>query len=263
VQNSRHSLTRGDTTVKPSSNLSLFIGKSVRDEYGRQIGRIASFAINPNGRIKGVFVQQENGGFSRYSGDQFRISGDDVVFLPLIKLRVEALCNEIPLIWRKNQALNELIEKKKIPPEMFDDLHENFEGALKQLKTDADGILKDVEERIVKSAQQIKELNSALIHLEIEREIGKINDESYRTAMMMIQGGLKQANAEKNDLEVMRKHLYNITLGEKTATKAQTEEEKEVVPTEATSSTSTPPEPSSLPEPPVIVYVKGADKQNP
>ena len=216
--------------VKQSSNLSLFIGKPVRDEYGRQIGRIASFAISPNGRINGVFVQHEDGGFSQYPGDQFRVSGDDVVFLPLIKLRVRALCNEIPLIWRKSQALNELLEKKKVSPEMFDDLHENFEGALKQLKTDAEGILKDVEERIVNCVQQIKELNSALIHLEIEREIGKINDESYRTAMMMIQGGLKQANAEKNDLGVMRNQLSNIILGEKTATTAQTEEGKEVVP---------------------------------
>lgn len=252
--------------VKPSSNISLFIGKPVRDEYGRQIGRIASFAISPNGRINGVFVQHEDGGFSRYPSDQLRTSGDDVVFLPLIKLRVKALCNEMPLIWRKNQALNELLEKKRISPEIFDDLHENFEGALKQLKTDAEGILKDVEGRIVKCAQQVKELNSALIHLEIEREIGKVDDESYQTAMMMIQGGLKQANAEKNDLEVMRNQLSNIILGEKTPTTTQTEEEegKEVVPAEeATPQASTTPEPSSLPEPPVIVHVKGTGKQNP
>jgi len=251
--------------VKPSSNLSLFIGKPVRDEYGRQIGRIASFAVNPNGRIKGVFVQQDDGGFFRHSGDQFRISGDNVVFLPLIKLRVRALCNEIPLIWRKNQALNELIEKKKIPPEMFDDLHENFEGALKQLKADAEGILRDVEERIVECAQRIKELNSALIHLEIEREIGKVNGESYGTAMAMIQAGLKQANAEKKDFEVMKKQLSNIILGETTADATQTEEGEggEDVPAEASSSAPPPEEPSSLPEPPVVVYVKGADKQNP
>ncbi len=252
--------------VKSSSNLSLFIGKPVRDEYGRQVGRIASFAISPNGRINGVFVQQEDGEFSRYSGDQFRISGDNVVFLPLIKLRVRALCNEIPLIWRKSQALNELLEKKKIPPEMFDDLNANFESALKQLKTDAEGVLKDIEKRIVKCAQKIKELNSAFIHLEIEREIGKINDESYRTATMMMKAGLKKANAEKNHLEEMRKRLSNLILGETTATTEPTTEPtengKEAAPAEAAPPASTPPEPPSLPEPPVIVHVKGADKQN-
>ncbi len=249
--------------VKSSSNPSLFIGKPVKDEYGRQIGRIASLAISPKGRINGVFVQHEDGEFSKYPNDQIRISGDDIVFLPLIKFRVRALCNEIPLIWRKNQALNELLEKNKVSPEIFEELHESFEGALKQLKTDAEDILKDVEERIVKCAQQIKELNSALIHLEIEREIGKINDESYQTAMTMIQGGLKEANAEKNDFEVLRSQLSNIVLGDTATTTEKTEEEKKDVPSEPVPQASTLPEPSSLPEPPIVVHVKGTDKQNP
>ena len=248
---------------KSSSTLTLFIGKPVKDQYGRQIGRIASFAVNPNGRINGVFLQHEDGDFSRYPGDQFRVSGDDIVFLPLIKLRVKTLCDEIPLIWRKNQALNELLEKKKISPETFDDLHANFEGALKQLKTDAESILKDIEKRIVECARQIKELNSALIHLEIEREIGKVNDESYQTAMVMIQGGLKQANAEKNDFEVMRKQLSNIILGETTPPTAQAEEGKETAHVETATSASTSPEPTSLPEPPVIVHMRSTEKQNP
>jgi len=249
--------------VKPPPTPSLFIGKSVRDEYGRQIGRIASLAISPNGRVTGVFIQHEDGNFSQYPGDQFRISGDDIVFMPLVKLRVRTLCNEIPLIWRKNQALKELLEKKKVSPEIYNGLHENFEGALNQLKTDTEDILKDVEKRIVKCAQQIKELNSALIHLEIEREIGKINDESYRTAIMMIQGGLKQANAEKNDLEAMSNQLSNIILGETTAPTAQTEEGKKAVPSEAAPPTSTAREHTSLPEPPVVIHVKGTDKKNP
>lgn len=247
--------------AKPSLNLSLFIGKPVRDEYGRQIGRIASFILSPSGRINGVFIQHANGDFLRYSGDQFRITGDNVIFLPLVKLRVRALCNKIPLIWRKNQALSELLEKEKVSPEMFDNLHSSFEGALNQLKADAESIMKNVEKQILKCSQQVKEFNSALVHLEIEREIGKINDESYRTAMEMINKGLKQANAEKSDLEAMRNKLSNILLGE-TTTAAQTEEGKEKAPAEAASA-STPPELTSLPEPPVLVHVKGADKRNP
>jgi len=248
--------------VKSSSNPSLFIGKPVMDEYGRQIGRIASLAISPSGRINGVFIQHEDGGFSRYPNDQIRMSGDDIVFLPLIKFRVKALCNEIPLIWRKNQALNELLEKQKVSPEIFQELHESFEGALNQLKTDAEEIQKDVEEQIVKCAQQIKELNSALIHLEIEREIGKINDESYQTAMAMIQEGLKTANAEKNDLETMRSQLSNIVLGDTTTTTAQTDEEKETVPSDAAPHEASLPESTSLPEPPVVVHVRDAEKQS-
>jgi hypothetical protein len=244
---------------KQSPNFSLFIGKPVRDEYGRQIGRIVSFATNPNGRINRVFMQHENGGFLRHSGDQFRILGDNIVFLSLIKLRVKTLSNKIPLIWRKNQALQELLEKKKISKEMFNDLHNNFEGVLNQLKKEADNTLNDIEKQIAKCTQQVKELNSALMHLEIEREIGKINGESYKTAMEMIEASLKQANAESNDLEAMKSKLSNLFLGETTATVTKIDEEKEETAPDPVSALPSPP---SLPEPPVLVHMKNVNKQD-
>jgi uncharacterized phage infection (PIP) family protein YhgE len=244
---------------KQSPNFSLFIGKPVRDEYGRQIGRIVSFATNPNGRINRVFMQHENGGFLRHSGDQFRIFGDNIVFLSLIKLRVKTLSNKIPLIWRKNQALRELSEKKKISKEMFNDLHNNFEGVLNQLKKEADDTLNDIEKQIAKCTQQVKELNSALMHLEIEREIGKVNGESYKTAMEMIEASLKQANAESNDLEAMKSKLSNLFLGETTATVKKTAEEKEETAPDPVSALPSPP---SLPEPPVLVHMKSVNKQD-
>jgi uncharacterized phage infection (PIP) family protein YhgE len=244
---------------KQSPNFSLFIGKPVRDEYGRQIGRIVSFATNPNGRINRVFMQHENGGFLRHSGDQFKIFGDNIVFLSLIKLRVKTLSNKIPLIWRKNQALRELLKKKKISKEMFNDLHNNFEGVLNQLKKEADYTLSDIEKQIAKCTQQVKELNSALMHLEIEREIGKVNGESYKMAMEMIEASLKQANAESSDLEVMKSKLSNLFLGETTTPVTKTVEEKEET---APAPVSALPSPPSLPEPPVLVHMKNVNKQD-
>lgn len=244
---------------KSSPNFSLFIGKPVRDEYGRQIGRIASFAANPNGQVNGVFVQRVDGGFLRYRSKQFRMSGDDLVFLSPIKLKAKALCNEIPLIWRKNQALRELLEKKRISTETFNKLHSSFEDALNNLKRNADNILKEIEDQNVRSNKRVKDFNSALIHLEIEREIGRINGDSYQTAVKMIHNGLKQAEAEKSDLEITRSKLSNILLGETTTTVTQTEKEKEKVTLDSAATTRKPP---FLPEPPVLIHVKRGKNQN-
>src|SRR4030066_425099 len=109
------------------SNLFLYIGKPVKDDYGRQVGMVTSFAVSPNGRVSAVFVEQGDGEFMRYPSEQFKIDGENIVLLPSIKLRVKTLCDEIPLIWRKDQALNELLDKNKIPSEMFNELHKNFE----------------------------------------------------------------------------------------------------------------------------------------
>lgn len=242
-----------------STNFFPFVGKLVNDEYGRQVGRIASFMITPNGRVDEVLIEHGDGEFLRYSTDQFKIDNDGVVRLPPVKLRARALCNEIPLIWRKDQALSGLLEKKKISSEVFEGLHRSFEGALNQLKTDAKAILDDIDKQVTKRTQQIKDLHSALVNLEIEREIGRVNDQSYQTAMQMIQKGLERANAEKSDLEAMRNKLSNLLLGEETPsetpqTTAETEKEKKEV---EESKPSEPSKSSELPEPPVVVRVKG------
>jgi len=231
---------------KPS-NFFLYIGKPVKDEYGRQVGKIASFAVNPNGRVSGVFVEHGDGEFQRYPSEQFNVDGDEVVLSPAIKMRVKSLCDEIPLIWRKDQALSELVDKKKVPSEMFNELHKNFEGALSQLKADAQANIDNIDKQIAKCNQQIRELNSALIHLEIEREIGRIDENAYQTAMEMIKEGLKQTNNEKNDLESMRNQLSNLLLGDTQ------------IPLGKETQTSSTPSPA-LPEPPVVIHVKSATK---
>ena len=203
--------------------------------------------VSPNGHVNGVFIEHGDGEFFRYSPNQLEISDDGIVLLSGIKLKVKALCDEIPLIWRKDQALSELLEKKRVPPEMFKDLHKHFESALNQLKSDAKTTLENVDKYIAKRAQQMKELQSAMICLELEREIGKIDEESYKTAAEMIQEGLRWTSAEKSDLEATRNRLSNILLGEEPTTivKAEAEEEGPA-----------PPAPPTLPEPPVVVHVK-------
>jgi len=233
-------------SARPTSNLFLYIGKPVKDEYGRQVGKIASFAVTPNGRINGVFVEHGDGEFQRYPSDQFKTEGEEITLMPSIKLKVKALCDEIPLIWRKDQALSELIDKKRIPSEMFAELHKNFEGALNQLRADAQANMEGVDKQISKCSAQIRELNSALIHIEIEREIGRIDDAAYETASQMVQDGLKKVNSEKTDLESLRSQLSNLLLGDTTPPDKETE----------TKPPSTPP----LPEPPVVVHVKSASK---
>ena len=243
---------------KPISNPFLFVGNQIKDEYGRQIGRIASFKIAPTGRIDGVFVEHGDGEFLSYSSDQIKIDNGSLVVSPSIKLSANSLCQEIPLIWRKDRALNDLISKKKIPPEMYDDLHATFEGALDELRQKANGLISNIDSEIDRCNTQIHELHSALINLEIEREIGRLTADSYDKALKIIQWGLKGANAEKRDLELLKSKLDNLLLGENT--KSTTPEEPQKAPEQIETQPATDVVPN-LPEPPVIIHVRNPNKQ--
>jgi hypothetical protein len=246
---------------KPISNPFLFVGNQIIDEYGRQIGRIASFKIAPTGRIDGVFVEHGDGEFLSYSSDQIKMNNGSLVVSPSIKLSANSLCQEIPLIWRKDRALNELVGKKKIPPEMYDDLHSTFEGALDELKEQANDLISEIESEIDRCNKQIHELHSALINLEIEREIGRLTAESYDKALKIIQWGLKGANAEKKDLDILKTKLDNLLLGEKTKSSTEEQEVKAPLPTEAHKPQTETNIAPNLPEPPVIIHVRNPNKQ--
>jgi len=239
-------------------NLFLSVGKQIKDEYGRGLGKVASFALTPSGKFEAVFIEQGDGKFLKRPVEQLKFDGADVTLTSKIKTQTNVFCDQIPLIWRKDQALKELSEKKKISKELYEELHASFDGVLKQLKDEAQDIIEELDREIAKCADEVRELNYALVHLEIEHEIGKIDDQSYHTAFAIIQENLKRVNMEKSDLELINNKLSNILLGEtpKMIEQKIIKEKVEETSKEFTSTSSVP----ELPEPPVVVYVKEIGK---
>ncbi len=255
-----------------SSNLFTYLGKPVKDEYGHIVGTMASFLVTPGGRIDGIFIEHGDGHIERYSSDQIKTENEDIVLHSTLKMQADNFCSQIPLLWRKTQAVKDLNERKKIPEGMYDDLYSSFENALNQLKIEAENTIADVDKEVDRCTKRVKELNSALINLEIEKEIGQVDEESYQTAIQMVTDGLKRINSEKNDFETLKNKLSNLLLGEmqtqiETAEEDAEAEKEEAVQTSPTESIDTAlPEPPESPYPtgesPVVVYVKNAEQSN-
>ncbi len=237
--------------MSQNPNLFLSIGKPVKDDYGRAIGKVASFAITPSGKFDAVFVEQGDGKFMKHSMEHLKFNGAEVTLTSKIKSDAGSFADQIPLIWRKDQALKELSDKKKISPDIYNELHNSFEGVLAQLKSEAQTLSQDVEKEAQRIAGEIRELNYALVNLEIEHEIGKVDAENYEKAFTIIQDNLKRAHEEKNDLEFTKSKISNILLGDKSQPSPEKVIAKQPVKSSSSSYSST-----DLPEPPVVVYVK-------
>src|SRR4030042_1332960 len=97
--------------MSTNSNLFLSIGKPIKDEYGRTIGKVASFALTPNGKFDSAFIEFNDGQFSKQSLDHFKFNGAEVTYISKIKSEANVLCDQIPLIWRKDQAIRDLNEE--------------------------------------------------------------------------------------------------------------------------------------------------------
>jgi hypothetical protein len=242
--------------MSQNPNLFLSVGKQVRDEYGHVVGRIASFAVTPSGKFDSVFIELGDGQFLRDSVDHVKFDGTDVTLMSRVKAGAAILCDQIPLIWRKDQALKDLSEKKKISKELYAELHSTFEGALNQLKGEAQTLKEEIEDEMATCEEETKALNYALVHLEIEHEIGKMDNQCYETAFSIIQENIKRVHLQKSDLELTKSKLSSILLGDAVKPFEQLKNK-----TIETSKVSAPISVASgLPEPPVVVYVKEIGK---
>jgi hypothetical protein len=233
------------------SNLFLSIGKSVKDEYGRSVGKVASFSLTPSGKFDAVYIEFSDGTFSKQPMEHLKFNGAEVTFISKIKSQASILCDQIPLVWRKDQALKDLAEKKKISPEIYQELHNSFDGVLSQLKKDAQSLSDEIDKEIARCAEEIRTLNYAVVNLELEHEIGKIDEAAYKSAFTLLQENIKRANTEKSDLELTKSKLSNILIGDSPEPEQKTKPKVSVEPII---------EAPELPEPPVVVYVKEVGK---
>jgi len=245
--------------LSQTPNLFLNVGKQVKDEYGRTVGKIASFAMTPSGKFDAVFIEQGDGKFLRHSAENLHIDGSDLTLLSTIKSKAILSCDQIPLIWRKDQALKDLADKKKISPELYQELHSTFDQTLNQLKNDAQKITEEVNTEISRCVQETKELTYALVNLEIEHEIGKVDDKCYETAFSLIQENIKRVQIEKSDLEFTKTKLSNNLLGDSPKVVMLEKTKVSEAPSKGFGPISAAPD---LPEPPVVVYVKEIGKSS-
>jgi len=238
------------------SNLFLSVGKPVKDEYGRSVGRIISLATTPSGKFETVFIELSDGRITKQPIEYVTFNGAEVTFISKIKSRAAISCDQIPFIWRKDQALKDLNEKKKISPDLYKELHNSFSTVLSQLKKDAQILLDETMQGITRCEEELNILSYSVLHLELEHEIGKISDDSYRSSFAQLQENLKRTSAEKNDLETTKSKLSNILLGDAIPAPIPTvPEKKTTVFVEPVAEA-----PTELPEPPVVVYVKEVGK---
>jgi hypothetical protein len=104
---------------------------------------------------------------------------------------------------------------------------------------------------ISRCQEEIQSLSYAIANIEIEHEIGKIDDQNYNIAFGLLQETLKRATTEKTDYELIKSKLSGILLGEG----SQNNQQKTKVYAETVTQV-----PTKLPVPPVVVYVKEIGK---
>jgi len=98
------------------------IGRTLKDENGKEIGRIVSFIIDSSGNVREVLIESKSEMLVRYPVERLKYSQEDVFLVFDVERRVEEICEKMPVLLKKREILESLFKNKEILPEIYESL---------------------------------------------------------------------------------------------------------------------------------------------
>ena len=216
-----------------SINAPGLVGKNVKDENGKETGKIVSFLIDSSGQPQEALVETIYGQLVRYPVDMLDTSKDEVAVVSEVAKKIEVLSEQLPTIRKKRKILDKLAENKVLPSGIHESLCKEFDKVLKEMKSDAQTVLENVDKQVKAQDEQLKTLQLARAFLEIEHGIGTLNDEAYQQSIMSILKEVKNAQQTKLNLLKTKDKVANALQEEREEPKPEPVEELKKEPIQA------------------------------
>ena len=102
--------------------VSVLLGKSVIDSYGRQIGFLLAYSVVQSGEVSSIGVDRGTEGFEEFESDRFRFEKDSIVVTPKWKPECQGVSQNLGDVQGRLASLNQLARHMGIPRSRVDQL---------------------------------------------------------------------------------------------------------------------------------------------
>lgn len=202
--------TESPSSYSDTDAVKRFLGKTIRDEYGRVFGRVIGLFNNAKDEVASVGIELSNGGFSRYPRPQISVKGDSAVFIYAWKVASSAIWDEFSATRRKISALDKLYSDKEISKDIYGEMRGKNEVTINELVERREALVDDLQVRVKRLDAQIRGIQAFVADVKIERIVGEIDEESYKISSNAVQTELNRVSAEKKDIETTINRISNV-----------------------------------------------------
>jgi hypothetical protein len=204
------------------------VGRPVKDAYGRYFGTVVGFSVDSSGELKSVGLDQCGGEFQEFASNRIIADKDGFIVIPSWKVDAEALGRETETIRRRAQALADLEKEGEVPPELHDEMHNQYDGEFKTLQESYSHLHHEVQQRIETLERQGKSLDRFLLNLKVQFRSGEIDEETFKSETEYCASIKGRDNKEKEDLLNLLSNVIEPVMSG-TAIGVDTEEESEPI----------------------------------
>jgi sporulation protein YlmC with PRC-barrel domain len=185
-----------------------FLGKKISDTYGRSLGTIIGVTLNDFGEMQSLELEKGNNELQRLSVDQISMDRDKIIAVSEWKIQIESLLKEMDSAQRRLIALSDLLKRKEIPKNLYDELTQKHEDAIKNLKSKKIAAIEIIQSREKELDRQIEDLTKILIELKAGKWSEEFSSKVYEVASNSIEPNLEYVAKEKRDLT---DHIAELT----------------------------------------------------
>lgn len=188
-----------------------FLGRDLKDTYGRRIGRIIGLCIDDFGELKALQVEHGNGNLGQYSCEHIVIDRGAVVLIPDWKVTSELIQKELDRVARRIQALGELLRDHQIPANIYEELRRKQAATLSELKRRKEELVEGLRKRTGQIDRQVDELIRFLVNVKMEYKAGIIDDKALSIACDAIEPNLNPLIEERKDIVAVMERIEKPT----------------------------------------------------
>ena len=170
--------------------------RTVKDIYGREIGRLVGVLLDFDGSIKSVGVSESGGRLVQYSGSRIVRCEDGYLVVPEWKVDAQALAKERARLSRREAALESIIEEERSSPAVLNQVKKE----LSEVRANNRRLKERVDRRLSEIKQNEMEIERFAALTKIQRATGEIDEDSYLMAANYCKLAISADSKESDEL---------------------------------------------------------------
>jgi len=182
-------------------DLRRFIGRTVKDSYGKSLGRLVGVTSDIKGCVDSISVELGHGEFENFPTRQVSTNGVTLIVHQEWSVEADELTKELDLLRRRDHALDELYSSGDIEEAAYKRLKEEYRKAREDLLNRAEATIKKLADRSQRLDEQTKLIQSIMANNKMQYTSGEIGEEEYCLANEAIQEGLNRFSSERKNID--------------------------------------------------------------
>lgn len=177
-----------------------FVGKPLRDLYGRYVGYVVGLSLDPLGQIDSIAVDQGREGLIEYPSRQVVIDLEALNLVPSWRVETDAYRKEGNVTYKRLQALEELVKTGEIPVYVYEEQAQRYKEGLSKLQESFANISDKLKKKASDLEGYTRNLERFFGNVKVQHKTGEMNDATYKVASENLVFEIDSSNKERKDI---------------------------------------------------------------